>query len=371
MFFHIFKYKVKYMLKDKMSIFWAFFWPLILSTFFFMAFSNLSAGQKFEKIGVAVTNFSQNDQAFFEVIDETQMFIVAKTNITDAKKMLDEGKISGIINLGEKINIIVSKSGIAESVIKSFVDSYQRALATLNGVIQKNPEVLKTNFLKELNFNNSYTKQKPIGSSTNPVVIYFYALLAMTALMGGTLAVSDIENIQPNQSSAAARVNVSPTHKLKAFTASISATILFHFLSMLITFMYIAFVLKIEFGKNVGLIILLLFVGCFTGIMLGAMISSFIKNCNRIKNAILVATIMFGSFLSGMMVIDLKYIVQSKFPLVAYLNPANLITDAFYSLYYYETNGRYFLNLGILCLFGVVSCMVTYLVLRRQKYASI
>ncbi len=371
MFFHIFKYKVKYMLKDKMSLFWVFLWPLILSTFFYMAFSNIGASEKFEKIDVAVTNYSASDNAFFEVLDNTEMFIVTKTDIKDAKKKLDEGKVSGIINLGDKMNITVSKSGLPQSIIKSVLDSYQRVTSTVNGVIQKNPEVLKTNFLNELKFNNSYTKQKPIGNTTNPIVISFYSLLAMAALMGGTLAISDIECIQANQSSEAARVNVSPTHKLKAFTASISATILFHFLSMLFTFAYLAFVLKVEFGNNAGLIILLLFVGCFTGIMLGAMISSFIKKSNGIKVAVIITATLFGSFLAGMNAVDVKYYVQNKFPLVAYLNPANLITDAFYSLYYYSSNGRYFLNLIILSAFGVVSCIVTYFVLRRQKYASI
>ncbi|MEI3499074.1 MAG: hypothetical protein V8Q71_00925 [Bacilli bacterium] len=51
---------------------------------------------------------------------------------------------------------------------------------------------------------------------------------------------------------------------------------------------------------------------------------------------------MFLSVLSGMMGVTLKYVIDKNIPVVNLINPNNLITDGFYSLYYYDTLSRYF-----------------------------
>jgi len=94
-------------------------------------------------------------------------------------------------------------------------------------------------------------------------------------------------------------------------------------------------------------------------------------HANFNKMAIILTVILFGCFLAGMMNVDMKYIMQSNFPIVSYINPSNLITDGLYTLYYYDTLTRYFVNLGILGAYGVLFSILTYLILRRQKYASI
>jgi ABC-2 type transport system permease protein len=78
-----------------------------------------------------------------------------------------------------------------------------------------------------------------------------------------------------------------------------------------------------------------------------------------------------GGFLSGMMFADMKYIVASKLPLLGYINPVNLVTDAMYSLYYYDTYERLYLNIAILCLITVLLGVASYIGIRRKDYASI
>ena len=86
---------------------------------------------------------------------------------------------------------------------------------------------------------------------------------------------------------------------------------------------------------------------------------------------ILIGSTMTMCFLSGMMYADMKYIVATKIPILAYLNPANLITDSFYALYYYNTHTQFFTDILLLCGFTVIFSTITYFVLRRQKYASL
>ena len=52
MFIHNFKYALKALFRDKMLIFWTFAFPIILGTFFNMAFSNIENSEKLE-----MTNF--------------------------------------------------------------------------------------------------------------------------------------------------------------------------------------------------------------------------------------------------------------------------------------------------------------------------
>ena len=67
----------------------------------------------------------------------------------------------------------------------------------------------------------------------------------------------------------------------------------------------------------------------------------------------------------------MKYIIDKNIPLLNIINPANMITDGLYSLYYYEGFSRYNFNLISLIVFSIVMIVISYFSLRRQKYDSI
>ncbi|MEL7603392.1 MAG: ABC transporter permease, partial [Bacillota bacterium] len=70
-------------------------------------------------------------------------------------------------------------------------------------------------------------EQQDPNRPVSTTVIYFYALLAMTCLMGSTVAVDEVIKIQANMSARAARVNVAPLPKFRMFLCNISAVLLF------------------------------------------------------------------------------------------------------------------------------------------------
>ncbi|MGL5693400.1 MAG: ABC transporter permease, partial [Peptostreptococcaceae bacterium] len=86
---------------------------------------------------------------------------------------------------------------------------------------------------------------------------------------------------------------------------------------------------------------------------------------------VLIGSTMMMSYLAGMMYDKMKYIINSNMPILSYLNPVNLIADSFYSLYYYDTVDKLFINISILCAFSIIFSVITYFVLRGQKYASL
>ncbi len=95
------------------------------------------------------------------------------------------------------------------------------------------------------------------------------------------------------------------------------------------------------------------------------------KSSENVKIGMIIAITMLGSFFSGMMGITMKYIIDTNVPIINQINPASMITDGFYSLYYYDTLDRYFLNIGGLIIFSITMLVLAWSSLRRQKYDSI
>ena len=79
----------------------------------------------------------------------------------------------------------------------------------------------------------------------------------------------------------------------------------------------------------------------------------------------------YGSYLAGMMGVSMKYVIDKNVPIINKINPAAMITDGFYALYYYNTLDRYWTNVISLVIFSSLLIIISFLSLRRQKYDSI
>lgn len=371
MFFNLFKYNLKLRFTDKISAFWSIFFPIILATFFNMAFSNVLSGEKFEKIDIAVVNYTAESKVFENALEESDLFNITLSDKENAVLLVEAGKITGYIDLAGTPQVFVASNGMKQSIIKEFVDIYLQREASLTNVVNMNPEILNSSYFKNLDLGKVYTKNVNINTSTDISVIYFYSLIAMSCILGCTYGSEDIIKIQGNQSPLAARANISPCNKFKLFFPAICSTLIFTFTGVLLVIFYIQKVLKVSFGNSFGYVLLISFVGTIAGITLGTMLSALVNKKQSVKEAILISITMLCSFLSGMMALQVKYYAEKYVPFIGKINPVNLITDGLYSLYYYDDLSRYFTNLGILAALSVIFSIVTYLVLRRQNYASL
>ena len=97
MFIHNFKYALKTLFRDKMLIFWTFAFPIILGTFFNMAFSNIENSEKLEIIDIAIVDNDefQNNQLFKETFialsdeeNENKLFNIKYVTEEEAKQLL-------------------------------------------------------------------------------------------------------------------------------------------------------------------------------------------------------------------------------------------------------------------------------------------
>ena len=80
MFIHNLKYTIKTLFKNKVLIFWTFAFPLLLGTFFTMAFSDIEKGETLDSLALDAYN------------NPTYFFLIADFNrIQDPFKPLEEG----------------------------------------------------------------------------------------------------------------------------------------------------------------------------------------------------------------------------------------------------------------------------------------
>lgn len=378
MFAHIFKYRLKCMLRDKETIFWTLLFPLLLAVFFHMALANVNSGEIFKAINVAVVddvNY-QSNQYFKTALNEAsqgddKLFNLKVTSKADADQLLNNNSIAGYIVVETPIKLVVNKSGFNQNIIKSFIDNYLQTVSAVDSILLTDP-TKQQELLSNLGDRQQYVTEVS-GTNAEPdnILNVFYTLIAMACFYGGFLGMREVTDIQADISPLAARINVAPVHKLKTFISSVSASFLIHLSEMLLLLIFLRFVLQVDFGAKVGYVLLTTVIGSAAGVFFGAFISALVKKSEGMKVAILISVTMVGCFLAGMMYQNMKYIVAQNVPVLSYLNPVNLLTDAFYCLYYYDTLSRYALNIGILCVFIVIFCLVTYITIRRRKYASL
>ncbi|MDD4561739.1 MAG: ABC transporter permease [Syntrophomonadaceae bacterium] len=382
MFAHIFVNRFKCLVRDKTVMFWTLMFPIVLSSLFGLAFGNLASSDMFNKVNIAVINnagYRSNTgfQAALSAVadtgysEENSLFHVRLSTYEQANDWLKNNQIAGYIVINGGAHLVVRESGINQTIIKEFLDDYAQKNSAIATITKQNPNVGPM-LMKNASESHNYLKEvSPTRGKPDKTLNYYYALVAMACLFGSFRGMNEVSAVQAYLSPQGARVNLAPMHKLKIFRYSLCAAAVVHLLSILILVAYLNLVLKVDFGNDLLYILLACVVGSMTGIMMGALIGTLIKKGENVRIAVLVSTSMILSFLAGLMVVDMKYIITHTIPAMAYINPANLITDAFYSLYYYDTYSRFFTNIGILCGITAVFFLIVYFVLRRQRYAGI
>ncbi len=384
MFRHIYTYRLKTLVRDRILIFWTLLFPVALGTLFGIAFQNIGSGTTFASIPIAIVGNAawDKDTAFQSALHsvsadnpdaETKLFQVSVLSREQADESLKNGKIAGYVFLesdeNSSIHIIVRGSGVSQSILRQFVNSYLQTRSAYTTILAENQDALHS--LSSVQGEYPMINTASGGHATNSTLPYFYTLIAMAALYGGFWGQREVTDSQANQSALGQRLGVAPMHKLKALVAGLCAAVTLQFASLLALIAYLTMVLGVQFNAPLPLLLLAGFMGSCMGVTFGAFLSSLPIRSEGVKIAILITGTMVLSFLAGLMVSTIKYAVIQAVPAMAYLNPANVLSDAFYALYAYSDHSRFYLNIGLLLVFSIVFSIVIYLFTRRQRYESL
>ena len=134
---------------------------------------------------------------------------------------------------------------------------------------------------------------------------------------------------------------------------------------------YLIFILKIQFGGDIGMIFLTTYLASLVGVSLGFLVASIGKMKRDKKEAILMVFFLGGGFMSGLMYGDMKIIMEQKCPLFNRINPSSVITDAFYALNVFGVGERFYRSIIYMIVVSSVMVIAGCVFSRRSSYKSL
>ena len=350
-------YRVKRLFRMKILFFWTIIFPLVLATFFKLAFSSITEKDwGFDTIAVAVTTEegSIRDEMLLSFLEEMKnedqaFFDVTETDGEAADRMLSEKEVTAVIVIGKETTIRLRENGLNSTVVKTVLDGYLQSKdifmeAAMTGKLAEVTEAFsdeaKTLAVKEFK-----------GASKDPMIQYFQALIAMASLNGAMYGLmnSNELNTKANTGDVAARRLASPMKKLPTVLADVAAAFTIQYVQFLIIIAYYLFVLKVDFGTVSGWLFLGGAAYSLLGVLIGYCIGSVVRQKENVQNAIMMGTVMFSSFLAGLMVGGLRISIELSAPIVNRINPATLVADSMQALCIMGDMERY-----ANCMIGIV-----------------
>lgn len=369
------KYRFLTIVRNKVLLFWNMIFPLVLVTFFGVTLPNAYKTLEIETIPIAmVDNVAfQQDQIFKTTLKtiedaEESIFHVTYVSLEGAQRLLKNGEVEGIIEKQEEFQIQVKEDGVNQTILQTFMDEYLQKSSLIMHLVEGGASY--DQIMMSMEQTTSYISSKT-NENSDISSVYFYTIIAMCCLYGSYISMGCIHSVQANQSNEGARNSISPFPKSKLIFLDFIISYVIGFTILMILWLYMMFGLGINFGEHVGYILLCIAAGVLAGNSLGILVGAVIIKNKEFKTGILTTTTLTLSMLSGMMMVQIKYFMDTYVPFINRMNPANMITDALYSLYYYGPDTRYFVNLISLLIFSGICYAISFIVIRRKQYASI
>ena len=381
----LFLTRLKVLLKRKTTLFWVLLFPILLASAEYFAFGKFIKSTPIETISIGIIE-NQTPELLENVLKEAKIEeeknlyeVVVYPNSETADKALEDKEIElYIYEKEEKIEVMANSNSTALTITHSLIkevkiiektiaDAYQSYLATGKNPTEVNSEEIIANITKDANYFKDISNSKEATFYT----FYFYSLIAMACLYAALFGVSIINDIRADRSSLGIRISSSVVSKHKLIIIYFLASALLQVISSIILYVYLAFVLKVALGGNVGLILITLILGGLAGITIGMLIGALVKGSEAKCQGIITSITLGCSCLAGLMSVDVKHLVDKYMSFINYINPAALITNSLYALYYYDTYTKYIIYTCVLLGISLLAILGVILKTRGEKYASL
>lgn len=372
----LFKYRLLQITRELPIMFWAFAFPLILATLFYFSFGHagLSATGESEWSAINVCVIDSKNTAFssfLEALDGDALNILPASSEREALKLLEEGKITGIYYAEETPSLTVGKNDLNESILTSLLDAYNQNVAMFTEISRAHPEKLP-DAMDSIRGSRQMIREETLGGDTlNPTVQYFLSLIAYACLSGAFLGTRASFDSQANLTALGARRSITPTHKLTLILIDMFVLTVIHFVNIMILTIYIGKVLGISLGKNYGALLLVNLMGSIIGIAMGLAFGSLTKLSLNAKMSLTVVITLIPGFLAGLMFANMKNIVEQHAPFINRINPAAVLSDAYYCMSVYNDMERFTRCMLTLAIMSILFLAAAFFRVRRERYDSI
>lgn len=388
---------LKVLARDKRVLLWAIAFPLVLTTLFYAMFSNLDESYTLDPLQVLIVEDAnyQSAESFSELIEELahtdanngspllNPSFVASAD--DARQALADGNYLGYLVVDDSGNPTYfmdtrRTDGIgnpSQTVITSVLDRFEQDKELVTALVRNNPMLLLDEaFLGGLSNEDSLSYTERISVTQNPPSDsqrYYYAVLAFSTIMMTTIAVAAVEMILGNTSPLGARRSLGGQSKIRTLVPTLGAAWLLSFACILLGFIYQRFVFGIDFGGKEAAVVLTLAVSAVCATFFGALLGA-LPIPSGAKGGLVTFFSCFLSLFAGLygpFSQNLGDFVARELPVLSSINPVRQVADALFSLYYYDGYGELAVHLLSLLALSAVFFIISTLMLRRQRYASL
>lgn len=342
-------YQGKNLFRDISFTFWGLMYPIILAGFFYIGFSGI-ANYDLETINLGIDK--ENEVRY--MLQDIDIFNVVEVS----KDYIDESINSGVIDgyVDKDLDLIVDRSGLDQTIIKGVLDQIKQTIA-LNEP------------MGNFDFSADYLESKT--QKANSIIIIFYSLVAMVSTYGVFPGIETTNKVQANLSSVGARINITPIEKSTLVLSGVLVGLFINLLSNLILILFIQFVLGMELFTNIGYSSIFIVLGNLFGISLGVFIGVSNRKSPGVKTMISIMVTLFLSFLSGLMSVDMKILIDKKIPILGKINPISILTNNLYRINALGNTNNLGQGIALLILYSVILMGASYIFLRRRQYDSI
>lgn len=379
---NLIKTDLKVNLRSMEVIFWPLIFPLVLGTLFYFAFGKIEEAD-FETIPVAVVEdgTAEENEAFLSYLDamekaedsevETPLIVTDQMTEKEAVEALENREVDGIFFVGATPTLTVGGVGLPESILQSMLEGYIGGKSVMEEITKSHPEGMQVAMEQMGEYENLVQQVSLGGKTSNSNASFFYALIAMACLYGCFIGFGVAITLQANLTPLGARRCVASTHKMKLILSEMVVAFGLHFINLVILLVYLKYVLRTQFDGSMGWMLFISFVGGMIGVSLGIFVGSVGKLGEGVKIAILLCVSMVCSFFAGLMNSGMKNVVEKTCPILNRINPAALISDAFYCINVYDDPVRLYRNLITLLVMCVMLLAVSFFMVRRERYDNI
>lgn len=205
-----------------------------------------------------------------------------------------------------------------------------------------------------------------------PAMNFIYAVMALVCLLASLAGYECAMMEWDGASGPGLRRAVSPVGRTKGMLADFLACEIAGYGASCIVFIYMRFVLGVRLGDRYLLILLLLLpVAVSNGIMLGMFTGSLPLRRDSVRLAVLTGIILVCCALDDLMIHGIRDGIEHSIPWLNDINPAAMISDAFYSLNVYGGYSRFLLDTGRLGGVTVLLVLLCLILKRRKRYAGV
>lgn len=391
-------------------IIWSLAFPIILMTVFSMMFGPLDEMNYFDPIPIVMVDPSDangdtaSDAFSSEPMDEKAFtsFMNAVSSGDDrlfdiqtaptaqaAEKLVLDSRDSdkpfiGYVQLKAgkpKVSIVDGFSANSMeytdgSILTMVMDEYLAKTQLLKTIGAENPSALANQSIID-SIQETLKATKVVDVTRNQPkesVRYYFALLGMAALFGGSVSLTAFQRMRPNISALGARRAVGALSHRKAVEATLIACWIMNFVCLTIAYLFMRYIIGIDFGGRDIACLLVTATASLTALSLGCAVSAIPKMPESAKSGLLTAIVCFASLFAGLYgqpTMELADMIAANAPWATWINPATQISQAFYSIMYYDNFTPLFIHLVALLVMAAVLFILSVGSLRRQRYASI